>query len=127
VKKIVCRDYAEMSARAAEMVAEQVRMKPESVLGLATGSTPVGMYENLRRMHAEGRVDFARVVTFNLDEYYPIRRSDGQSYYRFMQENLFGGVNIAKENVFIPNADRGVFNTSKNAASGVSSCGMINL
>src|SRR5690349_8738943 len=73
-----------------------------TVLGLATGSTPVGLYRELIRLHKEEGLDFSRVVTFNLDEYYPMAREDPQSYYRFMQENLFDHVNVKPENVHIP-------------------------
>jgi len=105
MRKIICKDYAEMSAKAAEIIAQQIKNKPESVLGFATGSTPVGTYEALRKMHAEGQIDFAKVVTFNLDEYYPIKRDNAQSYYHFMQENLFSHVNVLPENVNIPNGE----------------------
>ena len=105
MKKIVCKDYAEMSEKAAELIVEQIKNKPDSVLGFATGSTPVGTYEILRKMYAEGEVDFSGVTTFNLDEYYPIKRDDETSYYRFMQENLFEHVNILPENINIPNGE----------------------
>ena len=71
IKVIVCENYEEMSLCAARMIAEQVRQKPDSVLGLATGSTPIGTYQNLIAMHKEG-LDFSRVVSYNLDEYYPL-------------------------------------------------------
>ncbi len=70
MKRIICADYAKMSMTAAYIVAEQVRSKPDSVLGLATGSTPIGMYKRLRELCACGYVDFKRITTFNLDEYY---------------------------------------------------------
>lgn len=73
-----------------------------TVLGLATGSTPVGLYRELIRLHKEEGLDFSRVVTFNLDEYYPMGREDPQSYFRFMHENLFGHINIRWENIHIP-------------------------
>ena len=94
-----------MSAKGAELIAEQVMKKPDCTLGLATGSTPVGVYEKLVEQYNEGKIDFERVKTFNLDEYYPISQNDPQSYYRFMQENLFSKVNIPAENVNIPNGE----------------------
>ncbi len=73
-----------------------------TVLGLATGSTPVGLYRELIRLHKEEGLDLSRVVTFNLDEYYPIARESQHSYFRWMHETLFGHVNIAWENIYIP-------------------------
>src|SRR5712692_6482328 len=73
-----------------------------TVLGLATGSTPVGLYRELIRLHHEGRLDFARVVTFNLDEYYAMAPDDPHSYYRWMHETFFDLVNIQTENIHIP-------------------------
>lgn len=105
MRVILCNDYEEMSARGAELIAEQVMKKPDCTLGLATGSTPVGVYEKLVEMFDEGRIDFERVTTFNLDEYYPISQKDPQSYYRFMQENLFSKVNVPAENINIPNGE----------------------
>jgi glucosamine-6-phosphate deaminase len=105
MRKIVCANYDEMSMAAATLVAEQLTRKPNSVLGLPTGSTPLGTYKRLRELCAEGEVDFSGVTTFNLDEYYPIKRSNSQSYYYFMYENLFKHVNILPENVNIPNGE----------------------
>src|SRR3989441_13062102 len=78
------------------------RSKGRAVLGLATGSTPPGVYEELIRRHQAGDVDFSRVVTFNLDEYYPMAPDSSHSYHRYMWENFFAHVNIAKQNVHIP-------------------------
>ena len=94
-----------MSAKGAELIAEQVMKKPDCTLGLATGSTPMGVYEKLVEMYRRGEIDFSRVKTFNLDEYYPISKNDPQSYYFFMQENLFSKVNVPQENVNIPNGE----------------------
>jgi len=98
---INCNDYEEMSQKAAELVKSQILMKPNCVLGLATGSTPIGMYKKL----AEMKLDFSDVTTFNLDEYYPIAQENSQSYYTFMRENLYDKVNLKKENIFIPNGE----------------------
>ena len=102
---IVCENYDEMSAKAAEIVASQLILKPDSILGLATGSTPIGTYENLAKMNREGKIDFSQVKSFNLDEYYPIEHSNDQSYYYFMNENLFSKVNIDIKNTDIPNGE----------------------
>src|SRR5260370_40475497 len=73
-----------------------------TVLGLATGSTPVTLYRELIRLHREAGLDFSRVVTFNLDEYYPMRPDDPQSYRRSMQETFFDHVNTAPQNIHVP-------------------------
>lgn len=111
MKIIICKDYVEMSSLAAERVAKTVKEKPNCTLGLATGSTPVEMYEKLVEKYNAGELDFSRVKTFNLDEYYPISPKNENSYRRFMEENLFGKVNIKPENIAFPdgsaeNADK---------------------
>jgi len=88
--------------RIIEIIQRETRAKGRAVLGLATGSTPLGVYEELIRRHQAGDVDFSRVVTFNLDEYYPMTPDSSHSYHRYMWENFFAHVNIAKENVHIP-------------------------
>ncbi len=88
--------------RIVEIIQRETRAKGRVVLGLATGSTPLGVYEELIRRHEAGDVDFSRVITFNLDEYYPMAPDSGHSYHRYMWENFFAHVNIAKENVHIP-------------------------
>ncbi len=100
---LVCKNYDEMSKKAAQIIASQVTLKPDSVLGLATGSTPIGMYKNLVKMYNDNELDFSDVKTFNLDEYYQLPRDNDQSYYYFMHENLFNHINIKEENVNIPN------------------------
>ena len=102
---IVCNDYEEMSKQAAKLVASQITLKPDSILGLATGSTPIGLYDNLIEMNKNGEIDFSEITSFNLDEYYPIKRDNDQSYYYFMNEHLFSKVNINKENTHIPNGE----------------------
>ncbi len=98
---IRCENYEEMSKKAAEFVAAQITLKPDCVLGLPTGSTPIGMYARLAAMG----LDFSEVTTFNLDEYYPIARNNEQSYFYFMTENLYSKVNLAPENIHIPNGE----------------------
>ena len=100
---IVVKDYAEMSKKAAEVMAELVNKKPEAILGLATGGTPVGMYENLIEMNKAGKVDFSKVTTVNLDEYVGLSGEHKKSYRFFMNDTLFNHININKERTFVPN------------------------
>lgn len=100
---LVCKDYDELSQKAAQMILSQITLKPNCVLGLATGSTPIGMYDNLVRMYQQGMVDFSEVQTFNLDEYLGLSPTDEQSYHYFMNEHLFNHVNIDKNHIRIPN------------------------
>ncbi|MGI6107516.1 MAG: glucosamine-6-phosphate deaminase [Lachnospiraceae bacterium] len=96
------RDYDEMSLRAAEILAAQVVMKPDCVLGLATGSSPVGLYKVLTRWCDQGRLDFSKVKTVNLDEYRGLAPDHEQSYRWFMNTNLFDHINIDKKNTHVP-------------------------
>lgn len=105
INLILCKNYEEMSNKAAELISEQINEKPDSVLGLATGATPVGTYRRLIEMYKNNKVDFKDVVSFNLDEYYPISRENPQSYYSFMKENLFNHININPDNTHIPNGE----------------------
>ncbi|KOR27063.1 glucosamine-6-phosphate deaminase [Clostridium sp. L74] len=100
---IVVDNYEEMSKKAATMVASQVILKPDSVLGLATGDTPIGMYREIINIYKNQNLNFSRVKTFNLDEYYGLSKDNNQSYYYFMMNNLFNHVNINKDNINIPN------------------------
>ena len=95
-------DYDEMSKEAAKIVAALVRRKPDCVLGLATGSTPLGLYKELIRMHKEEGLDFSKVTTFNLDEYVGLPPEHDQSYHYFMWENLFKHINIDPSRVHVP-------------------------
>ncbi len=103
MKLIICNNYEEISMTAAKLVAEQIKDNPQSVLGLATGSTPVGMYNILAEMNQKGEVDFKNIRSFNLDEYYPIADDNPQSYHYFMKENLFSKINIDPQNTHILN------------------------
>ncbi len=96
------KDYEEMSRKAAGIVSAQIIMKPDCVLGLATGSTPVGLYKQLIEWYRNGDLDFSGVRTVNLDEYKGISRENDQSYYYFMHQNLFDHVNIPAENTHLP-------------------------
>ncbi|MGH2568256.1 MAG: glucosamine-6-phosphate deaminase [Bacteroidota bacterium] len=94
--------YEEMSREAAKIVADRIRRKPNLVLGLATGSTPLGLYKELIRMHKEEGLSFAKVTTFNLDEYIGLPRTHDQSYYYFMRENLFKHLDINPRYIHVP-------------------------
>src|SRR5881296_3559402 len=106
LRTVVFPEHSDLAVAVAERIIEviqrETRAKGRAVLGLATGSTPLGVYEELIRRHQAGEVDFARVLTFNLDEYYPMTPDSPHSYHRYMWENFFAHVNIAKENVHIP-------------------------
>lgn len=103
MKVIVVKDYNEMSNVAAEMLATVIKSKPDCVLGLATGSTPEGLYANLVELYEKGELDFSKVSSVNLDEYYPISPDNDQSYRYFMNYHLFDHVNIDKKNTHVPN------------------------
>ena len=95
-------NYEEMSRKAANILSAQVISKPDSVLGLATGSTPIGMYDQLVEWYNKGDVDFSEVKTVNLDEYKGLARDNDQSYYYFMHKHLFDRVNINPDNTNVP-------------------------
>jgi glucosamine-6-phosphate deaminase len=99
MKFIKAKNYEELSQIAGEIIAKQIKEKPTTVLGLATGSSPVGTYKYL----IDNKVDFSKVKTVNLDEYVGLDGTHEQSYRRFMNENLFDHVNIDKKNTYVPN------------------------
>ncbi len=105
MKFIVCENYDEMSKEAAKIVVAQMQEKKDSILGLATGSTPIGLYKELIKAYENGEISFKDTKTFNLDEYYPISKSNDQSYDYFMNDNLFSHVDIDKSNTDIPNGE----------------------
>ena len=94
-----------IAKRIAKIIKERRREGGHAVLGLATGSTPIGIYRELIKMHREGSLDFSDVVTFNLDEYYPMKPESIHSYHRFMRENFFEQVNLDPRNIHIPRGD----------------------
>ena len=96
------KDYKDMSRKAANIISAQIIMKPNCVLGLATGSTPIGTYEQLIEWYHKGDLDFSKVTSVNLDEYRGLEKSNDQSYDYFMHEHLFDKVNIHPENVNLP-------------------------
>jgi glucosamine-6-phosphate deaminase len=102
MKVIVVKDYEEMSEQGAEIMKEVIKNNPSCVLGLATGDTPIGMYNRLAEAYEKGELDFSKVRSVNLDEYYPISPDNDQSYRYFMNKNLFDRVNIDKANTNVP-------------------------
>lgn len=102
MKIISAPDYAAMSRKAANIISAQVILKPDSVLGLATGSTPVGVYRQLADWYRKGDLDFAKVRTVNLDEYCGLAPDHPQSYRFYMETNLFSQVNIQPGNTHLP-------------------------
>ena len=96
------KDYSDMSRKAANIISAQVIMNPRCVLGLATGSTPVGIYKQLINWYNKGDLDFSAVTTINLDEYCALPRESEQSYWRFMHENFFDHVNLNPAKVHLP-------------------------
>ena len=112
IHNVIFDSSAEASVLVAQEIAALIRAKEDSnqscVLGLATGSSPIKVYEELVRMHNEEGLSFTNVITFNLDEYYPMDKSNLQSYFYFMHEHLFNHVDILPENVHIPNGNMDV-------------------
>lgn len=103
MKYIITQTYDELSNKAADIIAEQIIMKPDCVLGLATGSSPVGTYKRLIEDNKSGKIDFSAVTSVNLDEYVGLDVTNDQSYRYFMNDNLFDHVNIDKNKTFVPN------------------------
>src|SRR5437867_10715331 len=99
---VVQKTPAEMSVAAAREVAQVLNAKPNAVLGMATGSTPLGLYQELVRLHKKGELDFSHVTTLNLDEYVGLPITHPQSYHYFMHEHLFRHINIPPQNIHIP-------------------------
>ena len=124
---IIKKDYSEISSESAMIIANQIKAKPDSVLGLATGSTPLGLYKELIRLHLNGDIDFSNVTTFNLDEYVGLSNDHPQSYSAFMHDNLFSKINIKKENVHIPNGNHPNDKECERYESLIKSCGGIDL
>ena len=102
---IRAKNYEELSRKTANLILAQVQMKPNAVLGLATGGSPVGAYEVIRNRYKQGDVDFSEVTTINLDEYRGISRAHEQSYWHFMHAHLFDYVNVSEDHIFLPNGE----------------------
>ncbi len=103
MRVIEAKDYADLSRKAANVISAQVILKPHAVLGLATGSTPVGTYKQLIEWYKKGDIDFSAVKSINLDEYVGLMGDNEQSYCYFMNENLFRHININLEHTYVPN------------------------
>src|SRR5690348_4963204 len=99
---ILTKGYEELSRRSAAIVSAAIRKRPDLRMGLATGTTPLGTYRELARMHREEGLDFSRVITFNLDEYLGLAADHPQSAHTFMQSSFFDHVNVAPKNIHIP-------------------------
>lgn len=97
------KSYAELSKKAAHVIAAEIQIKPDCVLGLATGSTPIGTYQELANLNKEGLINFKEVKTVNLDEYKGLSRDNDQSYYYFMNDNLFQHIDIDSTKTHVPN------------------------
>ena len=102
MKIIRAKDYADMSRKAANIISAQVILEPASVLGLATGTTPIGAYDQLIKWYEKGDVDFAAVSTYNLDEYRGLSHEDPQSYHFFMRDKFFDHIDIDLANTHVP-------------------------
>ena len=103
MKVIIVKDYEEMSLKAFEVMSEVVKNKPDAVLGLATGSTPIGLYKNMIKDHKENGTSYKNIKTVNLDEYAGLDYSSDQSYVYFMRSNLFDHIDIDLKNTNIEN------------------------
>ena len=99
---IIVKTYQEISKKAADIFMDQLKQKPDSVFGLATGSTPLGLYKEIILRCKARKIDLSKVITFNVDEYCGLDADHPQSYHYYMQENLFKHINIPAENIHIP-------------------------
>ena len=102
---IIKKNYDEVSSEAFKIMKDVVASTPRPVLGLATGSSPVGMYKKMIADHNSNGTSYQNCVTFNLDEYVGLPKTHDQSYYTFMHENLFSGIDVPEENIHIPNGE----------------------
>ena len=128
MKIIRAKDYNDMSRKAANIISAQIIMKPDCVIGLATGSTPIGTYDQLVEWYKKGDLDFSQVTTINLDEYRGVTRDDPHSYYYFMREKLFSRVNIDPEQTHIPDGmDEDAEHACKTYDAIIRLCGGIDL
>ncbi len=102
---MICKNYDEISKKAASIVLKEIQKKPDLTIGLATGSSPIGLYKKLIEAYQKNKISFKSVTSYNLDEYIGIDRSHPQSYYSFMHEHLFKHIDIQNENIHIPEND----------------------
>ncbi len=123
----IVKDYEQLSSKAASFVASQIIMKPDSILGLATGSTPLGMYQNLVKLYQEDMLDFSEVVTFNLDEYLGLDTDHPQSYHYYMHTNFLDHVNILRNAIHIPTGNGDINKSGKEYDRAILKAGGIDL
>lgn len=102
MKTIITKDYAQLSEKAASVISEHLRSKPDPVLGVATGDTPIGTYKELVRLVKQGNLDLAKLKTVNLDEYVGLDSSHSKSYWKYMKDNLYDPLNLSYEQALIP-------------------------
>lgn len=105
MKIIKVKDYKELSVEASKIIANLLKEKNDAVLGLATGSTPIGLYQNLIKLYQNNEISFEHVKSFNLDEYCGLPKNHKESYYTFMHRNLFDHVDMKEENINIPSSE----------------------
>jgi glucosamine-6-phosphate deaminase len=105
MKLIKVKNYKELSEKASEIVIKEIVKKPNLVMGFATGRTQLGLYKRLVKAYKRGKIDFAKIRSFNLDEYYPIKKNDKRNFYYYMFKNLFSKVNIKKTNINLLNGE----------------------
>lgn len=105
MKLIKVKNYQELSKEACEILIEEISKKPNLVIGFATGETPLGLYKELVSSYKNGKINFSKVKSFNLDEYFPISKNDKKSYFYYMHKNLFDKVNIKKANINLLNGE----------------------
>ena len=105
IELIIANNYEEMSQKAADIIIELIKKKPNAVLGLATGSTPLGLYKILISKYKERLISFKDVLTYNLDEYCDIPKEHEQSYFTYMNKNLFDHIDINKNNTHLPEGE----------------------
>jgi len=103
MKIIKTKDYKELSKKVSKIIIDEILRNPSLTIGFATGKTPLGMYRNLIKEYRKNRVDFSKIKSFNLDEYYPLKKNDKKSYRYYMFKNLFNQINIKKENINLLN------------------------
>ena len=105
MKIIITKDYQELSEKAAEIIIDLVKNNPSCTLGLATGSSPIGLYKNLIKAYEDGVISFKDVKSYNLDEYCELPKTHRESYYSFMHANLFDHIDIKEENTHLPSSE----------------------
>ena len=114
IELIIINNYEEMSKRAADIVSKLIKKNPQAILGLATGSTPIGLYQELIRQNQNKEISFKNITTYNLDEYCDIPQNHQQSYYSYMQEHFFKYIDINPNNTHLPKGEGNIELNAKN-------------